>query len=100
LEAASMVIVPTSTVAIEALAFGCRVLVPVFTDFFTMSPLVAYERFYEKIYQPADLKRALDEFQGQDTGGRNGDDERSFVRNFWNLDPSLANWKVLLGIKE
>lgn len=98
LEKAHLVLVGTSTVAIEALAFGCEVLVPAVAAFFSMSPLDGFEGYYRKLYCPSGLSDAVGDYC------RNGPSldvaaKRAFVRRYWNLDESIPQWRNLLGLR-
>lgn len=97
LEKASVVLVGTSTVAIDALAFGCEVVVPALSSVFSMNLLRGFERYYHKISSSSELKARLD------TYAENGpavppEDKMSFVRRYWNLDTTLSAWADALKL--
>ncbi|MFZ5993891.1 MAG: hypothetical protein ACOYU4_02715 [Thermodesulfobacteriota bacterium] len=98
LSRASAVLVPTSTVAVEALAYGCNVLVPVFSSTPCMSPLVGFEEYYRRIYSPPDLVKALEDINSTDWNDSHSSvtKKREFVTKYWCLDPSLHRWSRLL----
>jgi surface carbohydrate biosynthesis protein (TIGR04326 family) len=92
------VLVGASTVAVEALAFGCQVFVYVSAETLNQSPLIGHEELYTKIYDPEGLKSAFQkcfspEYQGD------YDQQRQIAGNFWNLAPSLDSWKDVLGLR-
>ncbi len=92
---AEVVVVPTSTVAIEALAFGCEVVVPVFSTFFSMSPLLGFDHFCRKVYRSEEFETALEDYlkNGPAVGAQ---DKKDFVHDYWHLDSGLPRWKELL----
>jgi surface carbohydrate biosynthesis protein (TIGR04326 family) len=93
---ADLVVVPTSAVAVEALAYGCEVVVPVFSALPAMTPLAGFEEYYHRVHSPEELRHAVERFR------RHGalvdiDDKRAFVRSYWCLDPRLPRWERLLA---
>lgn len=89
------VVVPSSAVAIEALAYGCPVIVPVFADSMLMNPLAEHPQRCHKVGDPAQLRDAWSRIVA---GGEDASDEaaRGFVRDYWHLDPALPRWSELL----
>lgn len=92
---ACVVIVPTSTVALEALACGCEVVVPVFADSMLVNPLADFQGYYHRVESVRDLIDTLDRIAG---GHRLHDVRQTeeFVRKYWCLDRALPRWKSLL----
>ncbi len=89
------VLTPTGVVAIEAMAYGCEVIVPVFPDAVCISPVVGFEDFYHKVTTPEELSNTVNKiFSGYVLKSTN--EYRKFVRAYWNLDPSLNKWVELL----
>lgn len=99
LGAAWAVLVPSSTVAIEALAFGCEVIAPVFADAMLMNPLADFEGWCRRVTSPEELKAAMEAVRMQDRVP-NPDMGLHFVRSYWNLDKTLRAWSALLPVKE
>lgn len=99
LRESSAVFVPTSTVSIESLAFGCEVLIPILADSMLMNPLSDYEEFYHPIGTPSELKSSVEAilFRGKT---KNVSDYCNFVKNYWLTDPELARWQALLNSEE
>lgn len=88
---ATSVLVGSSAVAIEALAFGCDVIVPAFASAPRLTPLAGWEQFYRQVYSPEDLAAAV--------GHRPApalEEARRFVESYWAIDPELPRWEVLL----
>jgi len=96
---ASIVITATSTIGIEALAFGCEVVVPVFSDFLCMSPLIGFEKFYHVIYSPQDLEEKIDLIFSEKNHAVPFEKKLAFIKEYWSLDPSLDRWMDELSIK-
>ena len=95
LASARAVFVPTSTVSIEALVFGCQVLIPMVSDSMLMNPLADFPDFYKAITSPEDLTEAVREFSTPEDS-RELDKKRAFVKTYWLTDPNLPRWKTLL----
>lgn len=98
LEKAHVVLVPTSSVSIDALAFGCEVFTPVFSSGFTMNVLSGFEDYYYSVSMPDELREKLENYLKN--GPRKGlDEKRDFVRSYWNLDAHLPGWRTLLNME-
>ena len=95
LASARAVFVPSSTVSIEALVFGCKVLIPLVPDSMLMNPLADFPDHYQAVTSPKDLIEAAKEFTAR-TDSRELDHKRDFVKNYWLTDPDLQRWKNLL----
>jgi surface carbohydrate biosynthesis protein (TIGR04326 family) len=94
---ASHVLVASSTVAIESLAFGCEVLTAEFPSFVSNSTLDGFEHFHTRVYGPHDIRTCVDDYV------KNGprlsiDEKRNFVRQYWCLDEGLPRWRAVLGM--
>lgn len=96
LRTVSVSFVGSSTVALEALAFGSAVIVPVFSDHMFMSPLKGFEKYYLKVANPPELRAAV---QGalRNREGRDRDDIKNFISNYWCLDKSMRRWEEILA---
>lgn len=94
LSEARAVMVPTSTVAIEALAFDCEVIVPKFCDFLCMNPLIGFEDFYHEVFSPDDLRHQMELIFS--TSSLTQKEKEAFVRDYWCLDSSLKKWESLI----
>lgn len=86
------VLVGASTVAVEALAFGCEVLVYINAETLNQSPLIGFEEYYHKVYDPAGMRRTVNGLRSG-AGKTDPGEKRSFVKEFWNLNPSLEGWR-------
>jgi surface carbohydrate biosynthesis protein (TIGR04326 family) len=89
------VLVPTSTVAMEALGAGCEVIIPLFPDAMLMNPLADFDRFYHMATTPEELRCVMRDVVGGACFGR-GAPCREFIRGYWHLDPALPLWSSLL----
>ncbi len=98
LEKADVVLVPTSAVSVDALAFGCEVFTLVFSSGFTMNVLSGFEDYYHSVSTPDELREKLENYLKN--GSRKGlDEKRDFVRSYWNLDAQLPGWRRLLNVE-
>lgn len=95
---AEAVLVISSVAAIEALFFGCEVIMPSFTDSINMSPLVGFEEYYHKVTSSEDLQKTIEEIR---QGLRLNDIEKSrrLIKYFWDLEDTLPKWQELLSPK-
>lgn len=98
LSKAKAVIVPASTVAVEALAYGCEVIVPFFSGSLPLSPLLGYEDFYHSVYEPDDLQKVMHRVLNFPSL-MNLEAKQGFVKDYWCLDPTLSRWMGLLQEK-
>lgn len=88
-------LVPSSTVAFEALAFGCEVIAPVFPDAIQMNPVLDFPGYSWLVTCPEDLADAWKRIcSGEHL--RTVEEYRAFVRRYWCLDKNLSRWKALL----
>ncbi len=88
------VVVGSSTVALEGLAHGCEIILPVFVDAPLMSPLMDFNEYCYTVSTPEELlqtwnKVKLSEFRADI------DRKREFVRQYWCLDAGLPRWRAL-----
>lgn len=93
---AKILIVGLSTVALEGLAMGCKVIIPVFADNMFMSPLGGFEQFYAKVYNPQELKAVVRKIMERDIPKEPYFKSVEFIREYWCLDKSLKRWEKLL----
>jgi len=95
LTGATMVLVASSAVAVEALAFGCDVIVPAFPSFPCLTPLAGFDEYCLRVYTADGLRAAVHESQ---TGQRPTVEARqAFARAYWSLDSELSGWRRVLG---
>lgn len=90
------VVVPSSAVAVEALAYGCPVIVPVFADSMLMNPLAEFPQVCQKVSDPRQLRESWQRIAGDRDDGQ-GEARREFVREYWHLDADLPRWTALLN---
>ncbi len=95
LKDAKILIVGSSGVAVEALAYKCKVIIPIFSDSMFMSPLVGFEKYYQKVSTPTELKYAVKKSFEHD--GKDDVNNKNFVSRYWCLDQSLKRWEELLA---
>lgn len=89
------VVVPSSAVAVEALAYGCPVIAPVFADAMLMNPLVEFPQTCHRVGNPTQLRETWSRIVGAADAG-SGAALRRFVREYWHLDAELPRWSALL----
>lgn len=96
------VIVGSSTAAIDAIRYRCRVFVPIFPDHIILSPLSGYENLFTYCSKPQDLYQSVIHSDNLDLDDPIIDEMKGFIEKFWLLDPNIPNWKMLLDhiIKE
>lgn len=99
LKEASVVLTATSTIGIEALAFDCDVIIPVFSDFLCMSPLIGFDAFHHTVYTPEALKKTVCSIFERQKPEADFELKQGFINNYWDLDPSLNKWMHTLEIK-
>lgn len=85
----------SSGAALEALAHGWRVVVPLFDDVMPMSPLSAEPGLARFVEGPDELRRAVEEAFADPGDSEMG---RDFVRRYWDLEAHLPRWRKLLGL--
>lgn len=95
LDSAWAVLVPSSTVAIEALAYGCEVIVPVFPNSMLMNPLADFEGYYHKAGCPEELRETMRKIVNGHTL-HDTNEYKEFVRKYWCIDRTLPRWVNLL----
>ncbi|GAG40626.1 unnamed protein product [marine sediment metagenome] len=94
LKSAKIVLVGISSVALEALASECIVILLVFSNVMFMSPLDGFDEFGIKVYSPAQLSEAVKENirKAPDTREKTAD----FINRYWCLDEALTRWERVL----
>ncbi|MBF0504269.1 MAG: hypothetical protein HQL14_04105 [Candidatus Omnitrophica bacterium] len=93
------VIVSTSTVAMEALGYGCEIIIPVFPDAMLMNPLADFEHYYHNVTTPQELRHVMEKIAGKPSL-YNSEKCKDFLTRYWNLDPALPLWsRILEGMK-
>jgi surface carbohydrate biosynthesis protein (TIGR04326 family) len=93
---AGAVLVPSSTVSIEALAFGCAVFVPVFPDSLVMNPLADYPEHCARVSTPQALREGVLSALARRPES-SPKSQTAFIRHYWRLDPELPLWHDLLS---
>lgn len=93
LKDATIVMAGATAVGVEALAFGCRVILPYFSDQMFMSPLAGFDKFYFKVCNPQELKLIVKKLGKTGKSKDNG----HFISSFWYLDETLNKWDELLN---
>lgn len=97
LRRAKAAVVPSSAVAMEALASGCEVIVPLLADSIMMNPVADFPDGYcHLVSTPEQLREIVEKVLG---GYRlaGSDEYRRFVSSYWCIDKELPRWKALLS---
>lgn len=89
---ASVAFIANTTVAIEAAANGCPVIVPVLADTLLMNPIVGTNADYVTITSVDELKEAVNKYLENPKKT-----DPSFIEDFWNIDPSLTQWSKIIN---
>lgn len=92
-----IVLSATSTVSIEALAFGREVIIPIFCDSMVLNPLIDFNGLYHKVVSPEELKDKVKQIS-EGYVLHSAKDYRQFVSGYWYVDRELPRWKELLKI--
>ncbi|UZP66743.1 hypothetical protein N1030_14155 [Desulfovibrio mangrovi] len=98
LQRAVFVFVPTSTASIEALAFGCKVVLPLVPDGILMNPVIDFPEKYTTASSGQELLAGM---QTRMTPEQRQDAARAseaFIRAYWNLESTLPKWGALLNV--
>ena len=62
------------------------------------SPLTGFEEYYQKVYDPVSLRKAVDSLRNRQGDG-DPEKKREFARNYWNVNTGLDAWKRNLGLE-
>ena len=97
LSLSEIVIVGTSTAAIDATRHLCKVIVPLFPDHMILSPLLGFEDFIEYATNPEDLLKKSNLLSEQKYTEEDIQEINQFIESLWLLDPNLTRWKEIIG---
>lgn len=89
------VLVSSSNVSIEALAYGCEVIVPITADVMLINPLANFREYYHRVYSAEELKETMDRISNGFTL-HSINEYRQFVSKYWDLDLTMQKWTELL----
>jgi len=98
LKEAWAVLVATSTVSIEAQAYGSKVLVPFSGGNLCLAPISGFPDFYHMVTKPEDLRAYVQDLNAS-LGENVIEQKRALVRQYWDLDPSIPKWIKLIQRK-
>ncbi len=91
-----VMVTASSGAALEALAYGWEIVVPLFDDVMPMSPLSVAPGLARFVEGSEELMKAVEEaFSAESARAEAG---RDFVRRYWDMDPALSRWRKLLTI--
>ncbi len=95
LQASRVVAATDSSASVEAVGFGCRVILPVMSTVLSMNALMDHEGFYEKVYNPAEFSSAVERCLSSEISEDQISAGRRLVSAFWSLDEALPDWRQL-----
>lgn len=88
------VLVGTSGVGIEALAYGREIIIPVFPNAMLMNPMADFKDYYHKVTSAdelaATMQRIIDGHRLHSL-----EEYRAFFRKYWDTDSALPKWTEL-----
>lgn len=97
LKEAFAVVTLSNTVMIEALAFGCEVIVPFFPDMLSLNTLIGFEKYYHRTNNKEEfvnvVKKILSGYSLCDI-----QEYRNFIKKYWDIDKDIPRWLKLLNI--
>lgn len=85
-----------SSVAIEALAYGCEVIIPVLPNSLMTSPAEGFEKYCHTVTSAWELRSVVDKIIDDKNDIVNIAIKKEYVRKYWCLDEELSRWKKLL----
>jgi hypothetical protein len=90
-------LIPNTTVAIEAVAFGCTIIIPVLADTMLMNPIVDTEAEYFIASTADEFKSIVENNIQQKHMLSHSLKSKSFIENYWNIDMQLPLWNEILS---
>jgi surface carbohydrate biosynthesis protein (TIGR04326 family) len=96
LPAAAIALVANTTVAIEALALGCELIIPLFADTMMMNPAVSSGLDYQLVSHPQQLYECVTNLL-QMSKARETLKGHHFIQNYWHLDAAIPRWTKILN---
>jgi len=97
LKTVNVVLAGGTSVAVEALACGCKVILPVFADCIFFNPLDEFDRFYTKVSNPSEFKQAVCRIMENRDKTSDKRDIDDFISHYWCFDDSLKRWEEVLS---
>lgn len=96
LKSATVALIANTTVALEAAANDCPVIVPVLADTMLMNPIVETSATYFQITNVEELKEMVEKLLF-DMKEKTSDVNMNFIQKYWNINPDLPLWSNLLN---
>jgi surface carbohydrate biosynthesis protein (TIGR04326 family) len=93
--ASTVAVVGSSSVSLDALACGCELIVPIFSNALSMSPLPLEHPACRLASNPDQMRRQV--IDALNTPSHKLAAHRGIVSKYWNLDQNLAAWHELLA---
>jgi surface carbohydrate biosynthesis protein (TIGR04326 family) len=93
LQLADITLIANTTVAIEAVAFGKPLIIPLLPDTMMMNPVVDTSAQYYQITNPEQLARQVHELLANTAVNA---PDLNFINSYWHLDNTIPRWTQLL----
>jgi surface carbohydrate biosynthesis protein (TIGR04326 family) len=93
---AAIALVANTTVAIEALALGCELIIPLFADTMMMNPAVSSGVDYKLVSHPQQLLECVTALL-QKSKTTETFKNSNFIQNYWHLDAAIPRWTEILN---
>ena len=88
-------LVANTTVAIEAIAAGCALIIPLFADTMQMNPVISTNADYHLVSTPLQLKNCVNMLINQQTSSQ----KKYFIGDYWHLDATIPRWTTILNME-
>jgi len=95
LKLATLALVANTTVAIEAVAFACPLIIPVFADTMLMNPIVDTQAEYFQVGRIEELQQFVARLIQQEKT-TNVNDTQYTIQHYWNINPHIPLWTKIL----
>jgi surface carbohydrate biosynthesis protein (TIGR04326 family) len=97
LQLTTIALVANTTVAIEAIAFGKPLIIPLFADTMLMNPVIDTKAEYHQVTNPQQLQEQVTLLLAQTDP--NNAPNAEFINSYWHLDPDMPRWTQLLTME-
>lgn len=96
LKSANIALIANTTVALEAAANGCPVIVPILADTMLMNPITETNASFYEITNVDELKTIVEKLL-INTEDTITNVNTNFINQYWNINPDLPLWTNLLN---
>jgi surface carbohydrate biosynthesis protein (TIGR04326 family) len=88
-------LVANTTVAIEAIAAGCALIIPLFADTMQMNPVISTDADYQLVSTPEQLKASVNLLFNRSAAMQ----KKYFIGDYWHLDATIPRWTNILNLE-